>query len=106
MPPKLIVDAVFAEGVGVGGAAGGIGSGEVGVFIEFFDFGTLVDFSVGVAEFDGDVTNHFVLEADGLDAGDGFHDGGLGGGGGGELVMVMFERKRRRRRTTTTTMSL
>jgi hypothetical protein len=37
----------------------------------------LVDFGIGVSEFDGDVADHFVFEADGLNAGDGFDDGGF-----------------------------
>ena len=82
------------EGVGVGGAAGGVhGVGCAGdgfgrscgwsVFFAVFvvgqggGWGGLVDFSVGVAEFDGDVADHFVFEADGLDSGDGFDDGGF-----------------------------
>ena len=35
---ELVVDAVFGEGVGVGGTAGGVRAGEVGVLVFFFDF--------------------------------------------------------------------
>mmetsp|Transcript_22956 Transcript_22956/g.45883 ORF Transcript_22956/g.45883 Transcript_22956/m.45883 type:complete len:244 (+) Transcript_22956:1007-1738(+) len=86
-------DAVFGEGVGVGGAAGGVhrvggagddGGGGVVVGVGFLlvvgegrQGGGLVDLGVGVAQLDGDVAFQFVLEADGLDAGDGFHDGGF-----------------------------
>lgn len=75
------------EGVGMGGAAGCVESAFGSVVGVGFGFGrggggggegiTLVDFGIGVTEFDGDVSYEFVFETDGLDAGDGFDDGGF-----------------------------
>lgn len=42
----------------------------------FFPF-ALVDLCIGVTEFDGNVSDEFVLESDGLDTRDGFDDGGF-----------------------------
>ena len=63
------------------GARGGVGHGAavgaVAVRPRARVVLALVDLRVGVAELDCDVALELVLEADGLDAGDGLDDGGL-----------------------------
>ena len=50
-------------------AVGGLAKGFVVVAV--------VDFGVGVSQFDGNITFQFVLETDGLHTTDGFHEGGF-----------------------------
>lgn len=84
------------EGIGMGGSAGGVHwvggawndwRGIIGLGRLFFFAilhigqssrrGSLVDFGIGISEFDGDIADHFVLETDGLYSRDGFDYGGF-----------------------------
>ena len=71
---------------GASGGNVGRGSGKVGVI-------ALIDFGVGVAEFDGDVLFQLVLESNCLDAGERLDDGGFSVGDVADGADVAFSRR-------------
>ena len=72
VPDQLVLEAVHDEGVLLGGALRRVADRPLALLVEAAE-----DLGVGVAELDGDVALQLVLEADGVDAGEGLDQGGL-----------------------------
>jgi hypothetical protein len=68
---NTVGDASIFKDVGVGRSSGGV---KAALFAQGV---ALVNFGIGVSQLDGNVTFEFVLEADGLDSGNGLDDCGL-----------------------------